>query len=110
MNNVDVGGIKEKASIQLEVASVRIESFANTLLYAIQLIRYNYDQETCDNRTGGLLTKSDWYRLCEDFEDAISQNIVPEATKIELMHAMMTVDYWKKWYKRACATDEDTSK
>lgn len=105
MNNVEVGGISEKADIHFADDRVRLESFANISLYAIQLIRYNYDQDTCDNRTGDLLTKSDWYRLCEDFEDAINQEIASDETKVELMYAMMTVTYWKNWYKRVCELD-----
>lgn len=109
LNNVEVGGLSEKVDIQFADNRVRLESFANILLHAIQLIRHNYDQETCDNRTEGLLRKSDWYRLCEDFEDAISQEISSDATKVEIIHAMMTVDYWKAWYKRVSALEEEKS-
>lgn len=102
LNNIEVGGLKQKDNICFSEDSMRMESLANILLHAIELIKYNYDQETCDNRTEGLLTKSDWYRLCEDFEDAINQEIASEATKVELIHAMMTDEYWKKWYERTC--------
>ena len=108
LNNVEIGGLSEKADIHFADDRVRLESFANILLHATKLIRHNYDQETCDNRTQGLLTKSDWYRLCEDFEDAISQKISSDATKVELMHALMTVDYWKDWYKKVSTLEGDT--